>query len=65
MSVERFRRIGAPNTVRIAVPGIAEACVPDPDERLHGLLVAAIDECATWCRSGAAPAGPPARLVTS
>ncbi len=65
VSVERFRRIGAPNTVRIAVPGIAEACVPDPDERLHGLLVAAIDECATWCRSGAAPAGPPARLVTS
>lgn len=52
LSVEGFRRFGAPNTVRIAVPGIAEACVPDPDERLHDLLVAAIAECAAFCHGG-------------
>jgi hypothetical protein len=48
-SVDGFRRFGAPNTVRIAVPGIAEACVPDPDSRLHQLLVAAIADCAAVC----------------
>jgi hypothetical protein len=45
-SVDEFRRFGAPHTVRVAVPGIAQACVPDPDERLHDLLVAVIDDCA-------------------
>jgi hypothetical protein len=44
-SVEEFRRFGAPNTVRIAVRAVAEACVPDPDDRLRDLLIAAIDEC--------------------
>jgi hypothetical protein len=65
VSVERFRRIGAPNTVRIAVPGIAEACIPDPDEQLHHLLVAVIDECAALCRSHAAASATPPRLLTS
>jgi hypothetical protein len=45
-SVEEFRRFGAPHIARAAVPAIAEACVPDPDERLHDLLVAVIDDCA-------------------
>jgi hypothetical protein len=49
VSVEGFRRFGAPNAVRVAVPGIAEACVADPDDRLHGLLVAVIAECAAVC----------------
>jgi hypothetical protein len=49
VSVHGFRRFGAPNTVRVAVPGIAEACVPDPDERLHELLLAVIGECAAVC----------------
>ena len=43
-----FHRYGAPNTVRHAVVGIAQACVPDPDAILRGLLVAAIDDCAAF-----------------
>jgi hypothetical protein len=31
------------------VPAIAEACVPDPDERLRELLVAVIDDCTAIC----------------
>jgi hypothetical protein len=46
VTVAEFRRYGAPKTVGVAVPAIAEACVPNPDARLHELLVAAIDECA-------------------
>jgi hypothetical protein len=30
------------------VEGIAQACVPDPDGILRGLLVQAIDVCASW-----------------
>jgi hypothetical protein len=52
-SVHGFRRFGAPNAVRIAVPGIAEACVPDPDERLQELLVAVIEDCAAVCSQDA------------
>ncbi len=48
ISVGGFRRHAAPNTVRCAVRAIADACVPDPDERLRGLLVGAIDDCAPW-----------------
>jgi hypothetical protein len=40
-----FHRHGAPNTVRHAVVGIAQACVPDPDGRLRDLLVGAIADC--------------------
>lgn len=32
--------------IRTAVVGIAEACVDDPDDRLHSLLAGAIDACA-------------------
>ena len=49
VSVSGFRRFGAPTTVRLAVLGIAEACVPDPDQRLYELLVAVIDDCAAVC----------------
>jgi hypothetical protein len=42
-------RFAAPHIVRIAVQAIAEACVPDPDERLHDLLAAVIGECAAMC----------------
>jgi hypothetical protein len=45
VSVGGFRRFGAPNAVRVAVAGIAEACAADPDERLYELLVAVIGEC--------------------
>lgn len=41
-----FRRYAAPTTVRQAVVGIAQACIPDPDTMLHDLLAAAIEDCA-------------------
>lgn len=44
VSVRGFRRHAAPNTVRIAVQGIAEACVPEPDDLLRDLLTATIAE---------------------
>ena len=59
VSVEEFRRFGAPNTVRVAIPGIAEACVSDPDERLRVLLIAAIDDCAAVCGRGREPSVDP------
>jgi hypothetical protein len=43
-----FRRQAAPTIVHDAVEGIAQACVPDPDGMLRGLLVQAIDVCAAW-----------------
>jgi hypothetical protein len=43
-----FRRYGAPNTVRHAVVGIAQACIPDPDRMLHDLLAGAIADCRRW-----------------
>ena len=47
-SARRFRRQTAPAIVCDAVEGIAESCIPDPDEMLRDLLVRAIDECAAW-----------------
>lgn len=61
VSVEEFRRFGAPNTVRVAIPGIAEAVIPDADAQLRQLLVAVIDECASVCR----PATPAHRSAPS
>lgn len=48
ISVAGFRRHAAPNTVRCAVRAIADACVPDPDERLRRLLAGAVEDCAPW-----------------
>lgn len=55
-----FHRHGAPNTVRHAVLGIAEACVHDPDGILRELLAGAIDDCAARISRDAsrAPSGP-------
>jgi hypothetical protein len=47
-SPKGFRRQAAPTIVQDAVEGIAQACVPDPDGILRGLLVQAIDVCASW-----------------
>jgi hypothetical protein len=44
-STRGFHRHAAPNTVRYAVVGIAQACIPDPDAVLRDLLAAAIDDC--------------------
>lgn len=45
-SAETFRRNGAPATVRGAVLGVAEACIPAPDDVLRAMLVGAINDCA-------------------
>ena len=47
-STKGFRRQAAPTIVQDAVGGIAQACVPDPDQMLRDLLVQAIDVCAAW-----------------
>jgi len=41
----RFTDRTAESIIRISVQGIAEACIPDTDERLYNLLAAAIDDC--------------------
>jgi hypothetical protein len=50
-----FRRHGPPNIVRHAVVGIAQACISDPDARLHDLLAGAIGDCAAWVRGDPDP----------
>jgi hypothetical protein len=45
VSVERFRRYGAPDTVRCAVQGVADAAIPDPDGLLRDMLTTAIEVC--------------------
>jgi len=39
-----FRSQTAPRIVNLAVEGTLQACVPDPHQRLHDMLVAAIEE---------------------
>jgi hypothetical protein len=48
VSAKAFRQRCAPFIVHAAVEGIALACVPEPDEMLRDLLIAAIGECAAW-----------------
>ena len=51
-----FRRRSAPSMVRVAVTGISEACIPDPDSMLHDLLAVVIDDCVLWLgRKGVSP----------
>ena len=57
-----FHRYAAPNTLRHAVVGIAQACVPDPDGILRGLLAGAIADAQELSRGTCpAPAPPPGR----
>jgi hypothetical protein len=55
-SAKGFHRHAAPNTVRYAVVGVAQACIPDPDAVLRDLLAAAIDDCTELLRPAAAAA---------
>lgn len=48
VSPRGFRRHAATSIVSSAVEGIAQACVTNPDQRLHDLLVEAIDDCTAW-----------------
>jgi hypothetical protein len=53
-----FRRQAAPATVRCAIVGIAQACVPDADARLRTLLTRVIDECTELVAQEAVPPTP-------
>lgn len=55
VSMDAYRRQSAPSTVRCAVRGVAEACVPDPDAMLRQMLLDAIAVCA-----GSVPTAAPA-----
>lgn len=52
-----FRRRSAPNIVRLAVLGIAEACVADRDALLYELLATVADDCVVWMGAGAPRSG--------
>lgn len=56
VSPEAFRRHGAPHVVRLAVEGVAAACVPRPHEILRDMLA----EATTVCISAAQPTLPTA-----
>lgn len=53
-SLAAFSRYGAPVAVRTAALGLAEACAPDVDGLLRGLLIVGIAECG-GARTPAAP----------
>lgn len=55
ISTRGFRRHAAPNTIRHAVVGIAQALVPDPDAILRDLLTGAIADCETFARRNGQP----------
>ncbi len=59
-----FSDHAAPTTIRVAVRGIAEACVPDPDGMLRGLLCDAIAECRWTCVSELTSDHPGLRATT-
>ncbi|MFC5829805.1 hypothetical protein [Nonomuraea insulae] len=40
-----FRRYAAPNAVQLAVVGVVQACIPDPDALLRTLLEETITDC--------------------
>jgi hypothetical protein len=51
-----FRRQTAPAIVGVAVNGLVQACIADPDELLYDLLAGAIDDCRPY-RAAAARSG--------
>ena len=50
-----FRYRAAPFTVHTAAEGIAQSCIPPPDEMLRDLLIGAIGECAAHAAPAAGP----------
>jgi hypothetical protein len=61
-SVKAFRRQAAPCIVRSAVEGIAEACIPQPDDLLRDLLAETIRESAARVHSSRRPPRPAAAV---
>lgn len=45
VTARAFRKRSAPAAVRVAIVGIAEAAIPDADDRLHELLSTVIADC--------------------
>lgn len=52
-----FERRSARSMIHVAVTGISEACIPDPDSMLHDLLYAVIDDCTIWFGASIAGSG--------
>jgi hypothetical protein len=50
-----FRKRAAPFTVHTAAEGIAQSCIPQPDEMLRDLLIGAIGECAAHAARDTGP----------
>ena len=48
LTVRALQRRSAPCVVRVAVIGIAEACISDPDTLLHDLLATVVEDCTGW-----------------
>jgi hypothetical protein len=65
VSVKGFRRWSAPTTVRLAVAGIAESCVADPDAVLRQLLTDVIADCTAICAPTETPAAEGGRDVVA
>jgi hypothetical protein len=59
-SLKAFHRQAAPCIVRSAVEGIAQACIPEPDDLLRDLLAETIRECAARIHSSRRPTQPAA-----
>lgn len=51
LTARAFQRRAAPTVVRVAVAGIAEACIRDPDMLLYELLATVIRDCTHWLDS--------------
>src|SRR5262249_58772046 len=56
VSAQAFRHRSAPFTVHTAAEAIAQACIPQPDQMLRDLLIAAIDACTARAAREPAPA---------
>ncbi|SEG97246.1 hypothetical protein SAMN05444920_110293 [Nonomuraea solani] len=50
-----FRRYAAPNAVQLAVVGIVQACINDPDALLCRLLEESIDDCSALIHGAETP----------
>lgn len=55
VSVRNFCRNAAPCIVQVSVEGIAEACIPHPEQMLLDLLTGSIETCRQMCRTPEQP----------
>lgn len=56
VSVRNFCRNAAPCIVQVSVEGIAEACIPHPEQMLVDLLTGSIGQCREMCGATEEPA---------